>query len=326
MTATDVTETSGKRGPVCLSLGGGPDSVPGPGGPKPAADWGLFPAGAGVRGSNWHRQRTPGPVRDAARGMGARSPQPAGLLDLPGGLRSPVLSGAQGVRTRHGADARARRRGRHVCDRAVGQRLRTGWRRSHAAAGRGWRRASPSPLSRLTRRTRGARPSSCSTVGETQTTSCLSTTSNAGVSPTTLATEDGSRGVSGRVTLALEQRLQGSRARDKLSILACGPTPMLRAVRRLALDYGVAAKLCLEESMACGFGVCLGCAVPVYGSQALPLLLRGWPRVRCAGRFGGRDCPRPRLRLWRASLAAPDHDGVGLLRLRSAVCGLHRCQ
>lgn len=83
-----------------------------------------------------------------------------------------------------------------------------------------------------------------------------------------LATEDGSRGEKGRVTGPLLARLERAVAsKERVRILSCGPTPMLQAVRRIALDRGVAAYLCLEEQMACGFGVCLGCAVPVYGPR-----------------------------------------------------------
>jgi dihydroorotate dehydrogenase electron transfer subunit len=85
---------------------------------------------------------------------------------------------------------------------------------------------------------------------------------------TDLATEDGSVGERGFVTVALARRIEAA-ARDgqAIEILSCGPTPMLRAVRTLALSHHVTAWLCLEEQMACGFGVCLGCAVPVYGPK-----------------------------------------------------------
>ncbi len=85
---------------------------------------------------------------------------------------------------------------------------------------------------------------------------------------TTLATEDGSRGHQGFVTVALDARLATARdAGQRVHVLACGPTPMLRAVRDIGLARGVRTDLCLEEEMACGFGVCLGCAVPVYGPK-----------------------------------------------------------
>jgi dihydroorotate dehydrogenase electron transfer subunit len=84
----------------------------------------------------------------------------------------------------------------------------------------------------------------------------------------TYATEDGSFGARGFVTVPLAQRLErAARAHEPVEILACGPTPMLAAVRELGLRRGIRTWLCLEEEMACGFGVCLGCAVPVYGPK-----------------------------------------------------------
>lgn len=84
----------------------------------------------------------------------------------------------------------------------------------------------------------------------------------------TFATEDGSHGSKGFVTVPLAERLDRAKeAGESVSILSCGPTPMLRAVRELGLARGVQTWLCLEEQMACGFGVCLGCAVPVYGPK-----------------------------------------------------------
>lgn len=83
-----------------------------------------------------------------------------------------------------------------------------------------------------------------------------------------LATEDGSTGDPGFVTVPLERRLHAAAAHgEPVQILACGPTPMLRAVRSIGLSHRVPTFLCLEEEMACGFGVCLGCAVPVHGER-----------------------------------------------------------
>jgi len=80
-----------------------------------------------------------------------------------------------------------------------------------------------------------------------------------------LATEDGSLGRRGRVTTALEARIEHHRAAGsgrKLRVMACGPNPMLWAVGRIAKQHGIESFLSLEEHMACGIGVCLGCAVP----------------------------------------------------------------
>jgi dihydroorotate dehydrogenase electron transfer subunit len=85
---------------------------------------------------------------------------------------------------------------------------------------------------------------------------------------TVLATEDGTRGEHGRVTGPLLARLdRAAREGEAVELLSCGPTPMLKAVREIGLARDIPTYLCLEEMMACGFGVCLGCAVPVYGAK-----------------------------------------------------------
>jgi dihydroorotate dehydrogenase electron transfer subunit len=82
---------------------------------------------------------------------------------------------------------------------------------------------------------------------------------------THLSTEDGSVGRRGRVTSSLEARIEHHRAAapdKKLRIMACGPREMLWAVARIAEPYGIECYLSVEEQMACGIGVCLGCAIP----------------------------------------------------------------
>ncbi len=77
-----------------------------------------------------------------------------------------------------------------------------------------------------------------------------------------VTTEDGSLGERGLVTAALERRLAGER--DAV-VYACGPTPMMRASAALAERSGRPCFVSLENPMACGFGVCLGCAAPKRG-------------------------------------------------------------
>ncbi len=69
-----------------------------------------------------------------------------------------------------------------------------------------------------------------------------------------VATEDGSVGIKGNVMDVMD-------AEDLRAdvIMACGPMPMLRAVRRYGEERGVEAYISLEERMACGVGACLGC-------------------------------------------------------------------
>jgi len=75
------------------------------------------------------------------------------------------------------------------------------------------------------------------------------------------ATEDGSFGETGRVTAPLETRLAA--AGPKAVVYAVGPTPMMRACADLAAAHGARCVVSLENPMACGFGVCLGCAAPL---------------------------------------------------------------
>jgi len=77
------------------------------------------------------------------------------------------------------------------------------------------------------------------------------------------ATDDGSAGVHGLVTEPLIRMLDGA-SNEKLKLYVCGPGPMLEAVGKIALERGLPCELSLEAHMACGFGVCLGCVVPVH--------------------------------------------------------------
>jgi dihydroorotate dehydrogenase electron transfer subunit len=76
-----------------------------------------------------------------------------------------------------------------------------------------------------------------------------------------LTTEDGAVGRKGRVTAELEARLEHHRGRS-LRVMGCGPNAMLWAVARLARARSIPCFISLEERMACGIGVCLGCAIP----------------------------------------------------------------
>lgn len=71
-----------------------------------------------------------------------------------------------------------------------------------------------------------------------------------------IATEDGSVGTRGNVMDAI-----AANGLEADMIYACGPMPMLRAVKRYAVQRGIKAYISLEEHMACGVGACLGCVV-----------------------------------------------------------------
>lgn len=69
-----------------------------------------------------------------------------------------------------------------------------------------------------------------------------------------ISTEDGSVGTKGNVMDAIRE--QGL---DADLIYACGPTPMLRAIKQYAQEHEIECYISLEERMACGIGACLAC-------------------------------------------------------------------
>ncbi len=71
-----------------------------------------------------------------------------------------------------------------------------------------------------------------------------------------VATEDGSVGTKGNVMDAIN-----ANALEADVIFACGPMPMLRAIKKYAKEKNIPAYISLEEHMACGVGACLGCVV-----------------------------------------------------------------
>jgi dihydroorotate dehydrogenase electron transfer subunit len=75
----------------------------------------------------------------------------------------------------------------------------------------------------------------------------------------TVVTDDGSVGRQAFVTELLREELD---ADPEARVFACGPPPMLEAVRALCAERETPAQLALESGMACGFGACFGCVVP----------------------------------------------------------------
>jgi dihydroorotate dehydrogenase electron transfer subunit len=88
-----------------------------------------------------------------------------------------------------------------------------------------------------------------------------------------LATEDGTRGDRGRVTLPLARALDGRGSRA-VTLFACGPEAMLGAVAEIAARYGVSCEVSVERVMGCGLGGCYSCVVPVRGTDGRPHFVR----------------------------------------------------
>lgn len=127
-----------------------------------------------------------------------------------------------------------------------------------------------------------------------------------------LATEDGSVGTKGNVIDAI--RAKGLKADV---IYACGPTPMLKALKAYAAENGIECWISLEEKMACGIGACLGCVChtkdidshsnvrntrickdgPVFPAEAVELLMVEEQRERIASGHQTETCACSRVKI-----------------------------
>jgi dihydroorotate dehydrogenase electron transfer subunit len=87
----------------------------------------------------------------------------------------------------------------------------------------------------------------------------------------TVTTDDGSAGQRGWVSDVLEGVIARSGAR---TVYACGPMAMLHSVQTIAARSDAVAHVAVEESMACGVGVCMTCVMPVVGDDGATRMLR----------------------------------------------------
>ena len=89
-----------------------------------------------------------------------------------------------------------------------------------------------------------------------------------------LATEDGSLGAHGRVTAPLDAALRARGAGAPVTLYACGPEPMLKAVAGLARAHGCPSQVSTERIMGCGLGGCYSCVVRVRDDEGTPRYVR----------------------------------------------------
>lgn len=90
-------------------------------------------------------------------------------------------------------------------------------------------------------------------------------------SSVTVTTDDGSSGTKGRVTDVLPDVVKRTGADV---VYACGPMGMLAAISVLSEELGVHSQCAVEESMACGVGVCMTCVLPVVGDDGVTRMVR----------------------------------------------------
>ena len=91
------------------------------------------------------------------------------------------------------------------------------------------------------------------------------------VSSLTITTEDGSAGIKGRVTDVMREIIRDNEAEI---IYSCGPMGMLEAVQKIAHEGDLIHQCAVEESMACGIGICMTCVLPVTGDDGVIRMLR----------------------------------------------------
>ncbi|MFC1667422.1 dihydroorotate dehydrogenase electron transfer subunit [Candidatus Omnitrophota bacterium] len=105
-----------------------------------------------------------------------------------------------------------------------------------------------------------------------------------------VTTDDGSHGCKGLVSKLFQKILQTANSKQpfdftqdrRTTIYACGPQPMLKCIAGISKKEGLECQVCVEEKMACGIGVCLGCAVSVRSSK---------PKTNILYKFACKDGP-----------------------------------
>ena len=142
-----------------------------------------------------------------------------------------------------------------------------------------------------------------------------------------VVTSDGSFGARGAVTMLLEQIIREARTDV---IYASAPVPVLREVTAIATRYAIPVQVSVDVPMACGTGVCMGCVLPVTGTDGITRIVRSCvdgPVFRgdlvLLGRHGDNPVRRPRrARLeprWRRRIT-----GIAICGLRQP-CGQRPC-
>lgn len=91
------------------------------------------------------------------------------------------------------------------------------------------------------------------------------------VNTMTMTTEDGSAGIKGKVTDVLPSLI--SKYGSEI-IYSCGPMAMLSAIDEIAQSHEILHQCAVEESMACGIGVCMTCVLPISGEDGVVRMLR----------------------------------------------------
>jgi dihydroorotate dehydrogenase electron transfer subunit len=91
------------------------------------------------------------------------------------------------------------------------------------------------------------------------------------VSSLVITTDDGSTGIAGKVSDVLEQVLDENQIEI---VYSCGPMGMLEAITKITKEKGVLHQCAIEESMACGIGICMTCVIPLKDDTGMIRMVR----------------------------------------------------
>lgn len=89
------------------------------------------------------------------------------------------------------------------------------------------------------------------------------------------SSDDGTIGFHGNVVELLDQEVNTINKKSK--IFACGPNPMLRAIKKYAKEHQIQCEVSLESAMACGFGICQGCPIESNNENSYKLICKHGP-------------------------------------------------
>jgi len=92
-----------------------------------------------------------------------------------------------------------------------------------------------------------------------------------------IATDDGSLGEKMNVVQLLEENFSINNYPKKTKIFGCGPTPMLKALSKFAIDKNINCEVSTECAMACGFGICQGCPIESSNGEQYYLVCKDGP-------------------------------------------------
>jgi len=91
------------------------------------------------------------------------------------------------------------------------------------------------------------------------------------VNSLTITTDDGSAGIAGKVSDVIPELIENNQIEI---IYSCGPMGMLEAITKISIEKDVMHQCAIEESMACGIGICMTCVLPIKGEDGVIRMTR----------------------------------------------------